>query len=484
LKVNSRFTVNFGLRWDMQLAPVMTSGIPATWDFNNGQFLVGMKEPPACGTPPCLPDPNNAFLKQWVKFTGTSRIRSNEYALLGPRLGLAYRLSNNWVMRAGFGIFYDTYAGVNQQAQNGGGGGWPVPNSFLNPGSNPNVVQFTADDPFRSAPAAIPAASPANVTAFFFDPKFRNAVSYQWNLDLQKQLPGGIVASAAYVGSANTRLPVGGVYNLAQTPGPGSPRDRALWPHAPATDYDRSVGRSKYHALQTRAERRFSQGFSIVGQYTWSKSIDTASSGFFSAEDQSLQNPYDINGSRSVSGFDIPHFFSFASVYQLPFGKGQRWLQSGALSRVLGNWQLNAILLGRSGQPFTPFTNLDIANIGATTASSRVRPNLLRSPQLAGPTPSAWFDRTAYAAPAQFTYGTAGRNQLRADRLDNLDFALFREDRWTERLRSQLRLELFNALNHASFGSPQLLLSSPAFSQVSGTSSGARQMQLALKLLF
>jgi len=106
------------------------------------------------------------------------------------------------------------------------------------------------------------------------------------------------------------------------------------------------------------------------------------------------------------------------------------------------------------------------------------------SGNFADPGPSAWFDRTAYAAPAQYTFGTAGRNQLRSDRLDSLDFALFREDPWTERLRSQLRLELFNALNHVSFGTPQLLLSSPAFPQVSSTVSGARQMQLALKLIF
>lgn len=211
--------------------------------------------------------------------------------------------------------------------------------------------------------------------------------------------------------------------------------------------------------------------------------MDTASSGFFAVEDQQLQNPYDVNGSRSVSGFDIPHFFSFAAVYQLPFGHTQRWLHSGALSRVLGHWQVNAIYLGRSGTPFTPVTNLDIANIGGQNPASRVRPNLLHNPQLANSRPAAWFDRTAYTAPAAITFGSAGRNQLRADRLDNLDFALFREDRWAERLQTQLRLELFNALNHATFATPQTLLSSPVFGQVTSAGAG-RQVQLALKIVF
>jgi len=485
-KATSRLTLNFGLRWDVLLPPVMTQGIPATWDFNTGRFLVGMKEPGPCANPPvqpCLADPSNAYLRQWVRFTGDSRLRRNEWALLGPRIGIAYRATPTLVVRTGFGILYDTFAGVNQQGQNGGGGGWPVPDSFLNPGLNPNLVTAVADDPFRGAPAAIAAPTPANVRAFFFDPRFRNAVSYQWNFDLQKELPTGIVLSAAYVGSSNDRLPVGGAYNVALTPGPGNPRDRALWPHAPATDYDRSVGRSTYHGLQTRAERRFAQGFSIIAQYTWSKSIDV-SSGFFGVEDQQLQNPYDLRGSRAVSGFDIPHFVSAGAVWQLPFGKGQRWLRSGALARLLGNWQMNAMLLARSGQAFTPVTNLDTANIGAPGQNTRVRPDLLRDPRLSNPTPAAWFDRSAYAVPAPFRFGTAGRNQLRADRLDNLDFGLFREDRWTERLRSQLRLELFNALNHPSFGTPQLLITSPRFSEVSGTASNARQMQLALKVLW
>ena len=104
---------------------------------------------------------------------------------------------------------------------------------------------------------------------------------------------------------------------------------RALFPWAPASNYDRSIGRSSYDGLQVKLEQRFSAGLSYLVAYTWSKTIDIASSGQFGVEGQSLQDPYNVNVDRSVSSYDIPHNFSTALIYQLPFGKGQRWLDSG-----------------------------------------------------------------------------------------------------------------------------------------------------------
>jgi hypothetical protein len=127
---------------------------------------------------------------------------------------------------------------------------------------------------------------------------------------------------------------------------------------------------------------------------------------------------------------------------------------------------------------------VDIANIGAVNNAIRDRPDLLRDPHLAHPTPAAWFDKTAFASPQQFTFGSAGRNILRADAVQNLDLSLFREDAITERVKFQLRGEAFNVFNHPAFGVPQAVFTSPQFGQVSGTTSTARQIQLGLKLLF
>ncbi len=486
-KVTTKLTVNFGFRLDVNLAPTFYKDFPSTWDFNTGQFLVGAKQPPPCSqtgdVAPCLSDPSNPYLAQHVVFTGSTKLRANE-VLPGPRLGLAYQVDTKTVARASYGIFYDLMSGVNQQAQNGNinNAGWPGFKGAT-PNSNATVVTATADLPFGAGNVFLPAATPAAVTANFYDPRFRDPYSQQWNVEIQRQLPRNISLTVGYVGSHTLRLSVSGDYNTSLFPGPGTPSARAPFPYAPVTIWDRSVGQSKYNALQTKVERRFAGGLSFLVAYTWSKAMDVASSGQFE-ESVSNQDTYNPNLSRSVSSFDVPQMFSFAAVYSLPFGHGKQWANHGLGARVLGNWQVNGILQTRSGQPFTPVTNLDIANVGALDASSRDRPNLVGNPHLSNPSASAWFNKAAFAAPAQYTYGNAGRNILRSQALNDVDFSLFREDRITERLKLQFRAELFNVLNHPTFDVPQTTTTSPVFAAESATVSNARQVQLALKLLF
>ncbi|WP_321477961.1 TonB-dependent receptor [uncultured Paludibaculum sp.] len=481
-KVTSALTVNFGLRWDLLRNPAFSLNYPSTWDFNTGQFIVGSAKPPACsGTQvaPCLPDPSSAYVSQYVRFTGSSKIRDDDYKMFGPRLGVAYMVRPNWVVRAGAGLFYDLQAGVMQQAQNASGA-WPSTNLIRGVNQNRTTVQATINDPFNGVDPRVPTATPENASAFFFDPNFRNPRSLQWNLEMQRDLKGIVNLTLGYVGSHNVFSPVSGNYNTALTPGPGAVRARALWPNAPVTNYDRSIGRSGYHGLQVKAEQRFARGLSYLVSYTWSKSMDLASSGQFGVESQSLQNPYDVDADRSVSGYDIPHNFTAALVYQLPFGPGQRWISSGLASRIAGSWQMNTIVGLRSGQPYSLAMGVDVANIGANTT----RPNQVGDPHLANPTPEAWFSKSAYASPATYTFGTSGRNQLRTDGFENLDLSLFREDRITERVHAQLRVEMFNLLNHPTFGIPQTTFTSPQFGRVSSTISTARQIQLGLKVMF
>ena len=169
--------------------------------------------------------------------------------------------------------------------------------------------------------------------------------------------------------------------------------------------------------MHVKAERRFASGLSYLVSYTWSKSIDVASSAQY-RESLSLPNPYDPNSSRSVSSFDDPHLFSGAFVYELPFGPGRRWASSGIGSKILGNWKVNMIMNLRSGQPFTPIMNVDVANIGSPNRATRARPDLVGNPEVSNRGPAAWFNKAAFASPAQFTYGTAGRNILRTDVTD------------------------------------------------------------------
>lgn len=485
-KVTDKLTLNFGLRWDLFRAPEFSRGFASTWDFNTGQFLVGTNKPPACTAtqgPPCLPVPNSDFVNRYLVFTGSSKLRSDQLRLPGPRFGFAYRVRPRAVVRGSYAIFYDLMAGVNQQAQNGNinNANWP---GFigLTVVSNLNFVEATADAPFGTTSVSRPTPTPSG-RAFYYDPRFNIPYSQQWNVEVQSELAANLSLSLAYVGSHSLRLAVAGDYNTAQVPGPGPIGPRQPFPHAPVTNWDRSVGQSSYHALQMKVERRLASGLSFLTSYTWSKSIDTASSGQFS-ENISLQNPYDPNSSRSVSGFDVPQLFSTAMVYGLPFGRGKHWLANGIASRIFGNWQLNGIVTLRSGQVFTPQMNLDIANIGAVNNPNRARPNVVGDWRLSNPRPEAWFNRAAFAAPPAFTYGTAGRNILRSDSLQNFDISLFREDKITERLKMQLRAESFNSFNHPTFGVPGSVVTAPQFGQVTGTASTARQIQLGLKLLF
>jgi hypothetical protein len=481
-KIANRLTFNYGLRWDLLETPWLIGNTMGTWDFNAGRYLVGSTPPPQCSATqgaPCLVDPNSEYIRNYVRFTGSPKLRGNDYKMFGPRVGLAYRLFPKTVFRSSFGMFFDLMAGVNQQAQNTVNN-WPAVGNVQQLNLNRTTVQYTVDDPFQGRNVRIPAANPGALSAFYVDPFFQNPYSNQWNAEVQQELPDNSILSVAYVGSHNLRMPTSGVYNTAQTPGPGAIAPRQLYPYAPVTNYDRSVGQSSYHALQVKTERRLASGFSYLVSYTWSKSIDWGSSGQFN-ENLSIQDPYVPSGSKSVSGFDIPHMFSVAALYDLPFGRGRRWLNSGPASKVFGNWQVNAIVQLRSGQPFTPTMNTDIANIGSPTA----RPNLVGDPGLTNPAPSLWFNKAAFAAPPAFTFGSAGRNILRTDSLSNLDFSLFREDQLHERVRSQFRVEVFNIFNHPSFGTPGSNFTDQArFGVISGTVSRARQIQLALKLVF
>jgi hypothetical protein len=486
-KVTSKLTLNFGLRWDMARAPDFTHGFASTWDFNTGKFLVGIAKPGACGQgvkPPCLVDPNSDFVQRYVVFSGSSKLMKDQLRLPGPRFGFAWQALPRTVLRGSFAVLYDLVAGTTQRAQNGalGNANWPdsVGRTLT---SNSTRVDATVDAPFGSANPFVPTPTPAN-TAAYYDPNLKSVYSQQWNLEIQRELLPNLALSAAYVGSHNLRIAIGGDYNTAIVPGPGPIAPRQLWPWAPVTGWDRAIGQSKYNALQVKVERRMAKGLSFLTAYTWSKSMDTASSGYGSSENISLQNPFDPNGSRSVSGFDIPHLFSTAVVYSLPFGQGKPWLSQGIGSHLFGNWQLNGIVTLRSGEAYTPQMNLDIANIGAAANVTRARPDLVGNPRLDNPRPEAWFNKAAFAQPRQFTFGSAGRNILRSDSLQNFDLSLFREDRLTERVKLQLRAELFNAFNHPTFGIPQNVFTSPQFGQASGTASTARQVQLGLKLIF
>ena len=155
------------------------------------------------------------------------------------------------------------------------------------------------------------------------DPYAKNPYSMQWNFGVAKQLNNSTTVSVDYVGSGSRRLDVGGYYNVALTPGPGDPRTRQPYPYIHPTYYDRSIGRGNYNALQFHFNKRFSSGLAYQVSYTYSKSIDIGSSGWYGVEGQSVQDPYHYNNDRSVSGFDLTHVLSVECRLRVAGRKGQ-----------------------------------------------------------------------------------------------------------------------------------------------------------------
>jgi hypothetical protein len=219
--------------------------------------------------------------------------------------------------------------------------------------------------------------------------------------------------------------------------------------------------------------------------YTYAKSIDIGSSGWYGVEGHSVQDPYNFNRDRSVSGFDLTHVMSINSVYELPIGKDKRFSTGNtAADYILGNWQLNAITLFRSGLPYNLNINGDIANTG--NASGYMRLNLAGNPKESNPTRNRWFNTDAFATPAPFTFGNIGRYLLRSDGIVNFDLSVFRAFPlpWGQNRRLEFRAEAFNAFNQVDYGVPVANRSSGNFGRVLGEASRPRQLQLGLKLLF
>ena len=264
--------------------------------------------------------------------------------------------------------------------------------------------------------------------------------------------------------------------NAANTPPPGSTpiQSRRPYPQFGTINYFSQDVSTSYHSLQAKLEKRLSTGLWYLMSYTFSKSMQH-------------QNAPVKGGNtaweKSLADFDIPHNLAFSCGYELPVGRGKRFLHGagGLTGALLGGWQIQGIVVVRSGRPFTPTISADRANIGI----GGQRPNRLSSGKLDNPTVEKWFDASAFVVPAQFTYGNSGANILREDRFKTFDFSVFKQFRITEGSQLQFRAETFNLTNTPSFNPPNAVIdTSTAVGRVTTTASQPRQIQFALKYNF
>jgi hypothetical protein len=508
-KATSKLAFNFGLRYDRTFIPPY--GTNATIgqqggietgdiDFSNGTYIVQQLPPPCTvrGFAPCIP--GNGTLPAHVVVDPRGKIAHDTLTNFGPRVGFAYRLGNRTVLRGAAGIVYDNWAAVSQMAQNIEGA-WPdigqlIANNLNQPSTTSATPTTTAQDPFAGGGSGLfPAPTPFNQVQWFYDPHIKNPYSMQWNFGVQRELNSSTTVDVNYVGSGSRRLNVGGYYNTALTPGPGDPQARAPFPYIAPTFYDRSIGNGRYNALQVEVNKRYSNGLAYQVAYTYSKSIDEGSSGWFGVEGQSLTDPYNVKGSRGPSGFDLRHTLSVNTLYQIPVGHGQRYsTKNGVLDYIVGNWQINNIFTARSGVPFNVFYGAsDLANTGNVSWAQYDRANLVGDPR-SGSCPNGSpvgsvncvFNTSAFAVPAQFTFGNSGRDAFRSPSFWNLDTSIFRQfPFWGEGRRIEFRAEAFNIFNTVILGTPGNDISNlSSFGKANNTANSSRQLQLGAKIIF
>lgn len=483
-KVRDNLTLNFGLRYDITSIPKISNSPYGAYygilDFYNGTYIM-QNLPPACSPTqfaPCIPGgtlPANVFVaKDHILF-------HSDHTNIEPRVGVSYRVRPDLVIRGSYGRIYDNWAAIDQYGQNVQS--WPLQTYAIAQNLNPGVPAVDLENPLADFTGNYPPPTPFNQVGWNGGPQYRAPYSDQYTFGIQQEVTGVGVATINYVGSRQRKLDYTPVANTAQTPGPGPVNLRSPFPYITPSYFDQPIGRGSYNALQASLQGRNSRsGFTYLLSYTWSKSIDIGTDGWFGEGASSIQNPYNMNADRSVTGYDLTNVLSLGWTWDVPVGKNRFSTGNKIADYAIGNWQVNGILYLTSGIPFTVTDSGDIANTG--NFGNYERPNLIGNPGVAHKTINQQFNAAAFATPAIYTFGDVGRNSLRADPYRNLDLSIFRQFPLYERFTSEFRLDAFNALNHVSYGTPNSTQNAPNFGTVTTTRSTERELQVSVKLLF
>jgi hypothetical protein len=463
IKVNSRLSLNLGLRYELSPWASGYRGQVGTFDPSSSRPIIVASETDQIDLASQFAGPSAyALFRQYIQTSSQAglplSITATDKAQFGPRFGFAWSLTDRTVLRGGYGIFFE------QENTDGRVNNNMVPFRLDETGINDLSQKRTMADFFNGKPLTTTAAPTIGATPT----AMKMGRNHHFNLGAQRQLSSSTVLELNYVGNIGQHL--NGVSNInIPTPAAGGVQARRPYPQFGNIMYFDTNMSNTYHSLQASFARRASRGLWYMASYTWSKSITT-------------QKVAAVGGNtgneKAISLFDIPHNLALSAGWELPVGRGKRFLgdAGGGTEALLGGWQMQAILILRSGRPFTPTIAADRANTGV----GGQRPNRLGSGALDDPTPDRWFDPSAFAVPAQFSYGDSGGNILREGSFRNLDFSLFK------RIGShfELRLECFNLTNTPSFNAPATAIDTATAGRVTSTLSVPRQFQFGLKFNF
>ena len=455
-QVTPKLTVDFGMRHEIYLPPttVHRAGFSNYNPETNSLELAGV------GSIPWNLGLQNDF-KNWA-----------------PRLGVAYRLRSGTILRAGYGVTIDpTYpddkwAFAFPVKQNNA---FFAENSYLAAGSM--AAGFPPPMPAQIPDSGIINPAPKqNYLALRKD--LRQGYLQAWNVTVQQALPWKFALDAGYVANHALGVLINRNINASMIPGSGAAGQplNQKFGRKENTNVWTPFG-SHYQSLQAKLDRRFSEGLHMSAAYTYSKAINV------SDDNGGLHIQIYPELNRGRSNHDRTHSLVSGWVYELPFGKGRRWLQAGPGRWVAGDWQISGSFLSQTGLPLS--VTYSAATLNAPGNNNR--PNLSGKPEIYGAVGKGvkWLDVTKFSAPPPNTFGNVGRNILTGPGRINVDFALFRKFRILgERLGGELRMESFNFTNTPHFSNPSMDLGGTAFGEVTTAAASQRNFQFALKLVF
>lgn len=431
-RASGNLTVNYGLRYEYQ-AP--DTEVNNQW----GTFLRALGQAVQVGT------------------NGVPRgIRNNYYKNLAPRVGAVWDPGGKGerVLRGNYGIYYESLTHNIFS-----------PGAFLSaPISQQGVFTAAAGSPTISLSDPFPATLASSLRAASgVDAGFHGGRVQRWSAGIQQAIGGDGLVDVSYVGSRSTGL--ASSFNLNQpAPGPGAVQPRRPFPSFSNITFTDDSGTARYNALLAKFERRLSKGLQVLASYTLSKTTDNTQDGVPN------QDPRNRAADEGLASFDRRHRFVLSATYQVS--------SANALAK---DWQISTIFTATSGEPVTPVLTADRANVGTTNAQ---RPNVTGDPNANAPhTENQFFDTSVFSIPAPFTYGNAGRSIITGPGFQSVNLALSRRLLLGTSRSVDLRIEVFNLLNHANFFLPDNRADSAQFGKIF-QAFDPREVQFGVKFSF
>ncbi|MDQ1474467.1 MAG: hypothetical protein QOJ99_5947 [Bryobacterales bacterium] len=527
-RITRSLTLNLGLRWDLETPRTERYNRLSYWDPNLPSPLQGQVPASACASCGSLRG-QMLFVNNNGKYGRTQG--PIQWKNLGPRVGFAWTPISKTVIRSGFGISYAPSA-LQAAGTSGAPGieGFNSNTQFLGTINNQQTILATLRNPFPNGfnlpkgPAGGPATDIGLAIGDSFFDSYRNPYSIQWNFNIQRELPGQITAEVGYLanrglflvdgdpgqpydqaptsnlalGSTLLNVVANPFYGLITVPGSPLAQPTVVYGQLlrPFPQYNGVISfrkpraSSMYHGFTTRIDKRFSHGLSFLISFTASKSMDNSAAAvtYLGPTSGTRADQYNNRLEWAVSPQDVSRTVVTSIVYELPFGKGRRYLR--ALPRyanaVVNGWQANGILTFSTGTPVT--LNAAVNQTGIFTLNQRPNNNG-HSASIPNPTIDRWFDTSVFSQPPAFTIGTAGRTlpDVRNPGVTNADLSLFKNNYFGKenRYNVQLRIGAFNALNHPQFGAANAnIQNGGSFGTITSTGVSARQVQLAAKFVF